>query len=131
MSTIQIEVKLNVAETEMVAKLPEALRATVTESILNAKRESMQSQIVNRTIFSTSINDLGNIAVRGLGNSRPMGFRPDSLKVLLGHVTELTKAVSDAEAYIAANPEKVKAATKLRDDKKKAEKFQPKLVASN
>lgn len=115
---IQVDVKLNQAESEMVAKLPESLRATVTESILNAKRESMQTVLANRTIFSVSINDIGNIAVRGLGNSRPMGFRPDSLETLLSHVPELTKAVADARSYIAANPAKVEAATKLRDQKK-------------
>jgi hypothetical protein len=128
MSEVQIDVKLNQQETEMVSKLRGAddattaiLKATVTESLLNAKRESMKTVLMNRTVFSITINDLGNIVVRGLGNSRPMGFRPDSLEVLLGQVPALSKSIVDARAYVAANPEKVAAATKLRDEKKAAE----------
>jgi hypothetical protein len=112
---VTIELKLNQAEAEMVATLPEALRQQVADSLLNAKAESQSTLIANRTTFSIKINDVGTIVIRGLGNRYPTGLRPDSLRILLAHVPELTKAVTDAEAYVAANPEKVKAGLEARE----------------
>ena len=119
--SIQIEVKLNKVEQEMVNNLPEALRGQVTESLLNAKRESMTTLIANRTTFSVKINEGGTIVVRGLGNRYPMGIRHDSLEVLLSHTAELQKAIADAKAYIASNPEKVEAFKKTRAERSKSE----------
>lgn len=117
---VKFKVTLNLNEQAMVQKLPEALQDQVADSILKAKLEVQSTLISARSIFGYKINDVGNIVVTGLGNRFPAGFRPDSLRTLLGHSTELLKACDEAEAFVKANPEKVKAAQKARDEKKKA-----------
>lgn len=135
---ITVEVKLNKVEQAMVDGLPETLRAQVTESILSAKREAMEAIVTNRNQFSISINEGGTIVIRGLGNRYPTGLRHDQLEILLSHVDELQKAVSDAKTYIAGNEAKVKAFEESRA-KKRAEQArkmklgeaQLKLVSAN
>jgi hypothetical protein len=120
--TMEVQVTLNQAEEKMVASLPEALRAQVTESILAAKREAMTTLIANRTTFSWKLNEGGTIVIRGLGNRFPTGMRADSLEILLSHTEQLKQAIEASKKYIAENPEKVAAFEKARDKKRKAER---------
>lgn len=121
MSESKFEVKLSQAEQAFIDRLPEELRATATDSYLQSKAESMELTLANRHKFSVTVNEIGNLVIRGLGNRYPMGLRVDSAELLLSHVDDIRDGISEALQYIKNNPDKVAAAKKVRAEARKLE----------
>lgn len=101
MSQSQVEVKLNQAEEAAVLSLPSEFQAAARTEMLRKKGERMAKVISNRKDFSATVNENGNIVVRGLGNRWPMGFRPDSLEILLSKASELQAVIAQAKQHPA------------------------------
>jgi plasmid stability protein len=112
---------LSQAEQAFIDRLPEELRATATDSYLQSKAESMELTLANRHKFSVTVNEIGNLVIRGLGNRYPMGLRVDSAELLLSHVDDIRDGISEALQYIKNNPDKVAAAKKVRAEARKLE----------
>jgi hypothetical protein len=69
------------------AALKQALETKIAQqAVRQAKLKT------NREVFSVTVNENGNLVIRGLGNKFPMGIRPDSWDILVANI-EAVKAV--------------------------------------
>lgn len=96
--TKQNEVTLSLSEVAMIEALfpagpgrDGALKQALETKI--AQQAVRQAKLkTNREVFSVTVNENGNLVIRGLGNKFPMGIRPDSWDILVANL-EAVKAV--------------------------------------
>lgn len=95
----------------MINRLPAKDRVTAKAAIIADKTVKAQAREERRRVWKAHVNENGNIVAYGVGNNRPMGFRPDSLLVLLDHSEELRglcqKALAIKASIKASEPQDV------------------------